>query len=153
MDTRLKQLTRERKIKEWSFHIQECRKSGGNVLKYCTEHHLTKSMYYYWQKIIFEKLSDEVHAGSFNSETQLSTTTSEYLEHNTHYPTEISLAENNRSSNASKTQFVELNMDSTYSDAKEVLAATFVVGKTSVNVYNSINPELLQIIMKGLRQC
>lgn len=54
------------------------------------------------------------------------------------------------SSEIEKPVFEEISLE-TSGNSSEVLAATVVVGKTTVDIYSSISPELLQIIMRGIR--
>lgn len=53
----------------------------------------------------------------------------------------------------SKTEFAEIPREHIQPISNQVPAATIVVGETSVEVYNSIQPELLQAILKGLKEC
>lgn len=52
-----------------------------------------------------------------------------------------------------KTEFAEIPKEHMQPQSTQVPAATIVVGETSVEVYNSIQPELLQAILKGLKAC
>lgn len=52
-----------------------------------------------------------------------------------------------------KTVFAEIPRERIQSASNQVLAATIVVGETSVDVYNSIQPELLQGILRVLKSC
>lgn len=52
-----------------------------------------------------------------------------------------------------KKEFAEIPVERVRTASNQVPVATIVVGGTSVEVYNSIQPELLQTILKGLKSC
>lgn len=52
-----------------------------------------------------------------------------------------------------KTEFAEIPIEHVQTASKQIPAATIIVGETSVEVYNNIQPELLQTILKELKSC
>lgn len=113
-------------LQEWSRHIQECRRSGGNIKKYCREHGLTKSCYYYWQRKLFERVSNEVQLTPINSKTEFA---------------EISL------------DSVKHEETAVYAANPADTAVTINFNGASFKIHNSANPLIIESIIKGLAKC
>jgi hypothetical protein len=66
-------------------HIENCRASGQTVIRYCSEHHLAPSKYYYWQKRLQE-------APAESGFTQLSPVTANAVTTTIHFPNGVHIA-------------------------------------------------------------
>jgi len=164
-DNRIKSLKHQEMLQFWSKHIQACRNSDGNVKKYCREHGLTKTSYYYWQKQLFEAISNEVESTSVKSETELGLTSLEITGHTHAASIKPAVLSECNAACTSNAEFVEVKLPSIELKGhiskvpnepvpaiqETAVAAKLTIGDTSVDIYNTIKPELLQIIMRGLR--
>ena len=126
MDNSLKVLNRNQLLQVWSERVKDCRSSGLPVRNWCKANNVKVSTYYSWQKRLFNIATGEATA-------------------------ELCPVEDSKDVPATKLQFAEIKTENISPESKEVLAATIVVGKTSIDIYNDIHPALLQIIMRGLK--
>ena len=126
MDNSIKRQNHENMLQEWSWHIQECRKNGGNIKKYCKEHGLTKSSYYYWQRKLFERVSNEVQLTPINSKTEFA---------------EISL------------DSVKHEETAVYATDSADAAVSINFNGINFTIHNSASPLIIESIIKGLTKC
>ena len=59
MSQSLQEINQNNQLTLWTKRISDCRKSGMSVSSWCSENGICKSTYYFWQKKVFTKLSNE----------------------------------------------------------------------------------------------
>ena len=52
-ETTVRNVQAQRKLREWSQRVAECRSSGLSVTQWCAEHEIKPKTYYNWQKKVF----------------------------------------------------------------------------------------------------
>ncbi|HWP50796.1 MAG TPA: IS66 family insertion sequence element accessory protein TnpB [Clostridia bacterium] len=54
MEKRLKTISQNQRLNEWSIRVAGCRNSGQSVRQWCEENGINEKTYYYWQRKVFE---------------------------------------------------------------------------------------------------
>jgi hypothetical protein len=58
MEKGLKILGKTQRMTEWAQRVSECRSSGLTVRNWCEQHEINEKTYYYWQRKVWESISD-----------------------------------------------------------------------------------------------
>ena len=53
-ETTVRNVQAQRKLREWSQRVAECRSSGLSVTQWCAEHEIKPKTYYNWQKKVLD---------------------------------------------------------------------------------------------------
>ena len=59
MDQSLQVLFKQERLENWTARIMACRSSGMTVRAWCRENGLSEKTYYYWQRRLFQTLSEQ----------------------------------------------------------------------------------------------
>ena len=59
MDQGLQKLNADQRLAVWMQRIAECRSSGTSVKRWCRENGVSEKTYYYWQRRLFQTLSEQ----------------------------------------------------------------------------------------------
>ncbi|MDY3954655.1 MAG: hypothetical protein SOY83_04130, partial [Anaerovoracaceae bacterium] len=59
MSRELQTLNSQNKLSLWAGRISECRSSGMTARAWCRENGLSEKTYYYWQRRLFQALSEQ----------------------------------------------------------------------------------------------
>ena len=67
MEQSLQVMSRQERLENWTTRIMACRSSGMTVRAWCRENGLSEKTYYYWQRRLFQTLSEQqkVHETAF----------------------------------------------------------------------------------------
>lgn len=71
MEQSLQVMSKQESLENWTARIMACRSSGMTVRAWCQENGLSEKTYYYWQRMLFQMLSQQqtVHETSFTEVT------------------------------------------------------------------------------------
>jgi transposase-like protein len=64
MEKDLRLLGKNQRMEEWAQRVSECRSSGLTVRNWCEQHEINEKTYYYWQRRIWESMT-ESRSGRF----------------------------------------------------------------------------------------
>ena len=59
MEQSLQVMSRQERLENWTARIMTCRSSGMTVRAWCRENGLSEKTYYYWQRRLFQTLSEQ----------------------------------------------------------------------------------------------
>lgn len=59
MEQSLQILSANQRLAEWSERVASCRNSGMGVRKWCEEHGVQEKTYYYWQRKVFNTITEQ----------------------------------------------------------------------------------------------
>ena len=59
MEQSLQVMSRQERLENWTARIMACRSSGMTVRAWCQENGLSEKTYYYWQRRLFQTLSEQ----------------------------------------------------------------------------------------------
>ena len=59
MEQSLQVMSRQERLENWTTRIMACRSSGMTVRAWCRENGLSEKTYYYWQRRLFQTLSEQ----------------------------------------------------------------------------------------------
>ena len=59
MEQSLQVMSRQERLENWTARIMTCRSSGMTVRAWCRENGLSEKTYYYWQRRLFQALSEQ----------------------------------------------------------------------------------------------
>ena len=59
MEQSLQVMSRQERLENWTTRIMACRSSGMTVRAWCRENGLSEKTYYYWQRRLFQILSEQ----------------------------------------------------------------------------------------------
>ena len=59
MEQSLQVLSKRERLESWTARIMACRSSGMTVRVWCQENGLSEKTYYYWQRRLFQTLSEQ----------------------------------------------------------------------------------------------
>ena len=62
MEQSLQVMSKQERLENWTTRIMACRSSGMTVRAWCQENGLTEKTYYYWQRRLFQTLSEQQQA-------------------------------------------------------------------------------------------
>ena len=62
MDQNLKVMSKQERLENWAARITACRGSGMTVRAWCQENGFSEKTYYYWQRRLFQALSEQQQA-------------------------------------------------------------------------------------------
>ena len=62
MEKSLQVLSKQERLESWTARIMACRGSGMTVRAWCQENGLSEKTYYYWQRRLFQALSEQQQA-------------------------------------------------------------------------------------------
>ena len=62
MEQSLQAMSRRERLENWTAKIMACRGSGMTVRAWCQENGLSEKTYYYWQRRLFQTLSEQQQA-------------------------------------------------------------------------------------------
>ena len=67
MEQSLQVMSKQDRLENWTARIMACRSSGMTVRAWCRENGLSEKTYYYWQRRLFQALSEQqtVHQTAF----------------------------------------------------------------------------------------
>ena len=67
MEQSLQVMSKQERLENWTARIMVCRGSGMTVRAWCRENGLSEKTYYYWQRRLFQTLSEQqtVHETAF----------------------------------------------------------------------------------------
>ena len=67
MEKSLQVMSKQERLENWTARIMACRGSGMTVRAWCRENGLSEKTYYYWQRRLFQALSEQqkVHQTAF----------------------------------------------------------------------------------------
>ena len=67
MEQSLQVMSKQERLENWTTRIMACRSSGMTVRAWCRENGLSEKTYYYWQRRLFQALSEQqkVHETAF----------------------------------------------------------------------------------------
>ena len=67
MEQSLQVMSKQERLENWTARIMACRSSGMTVRAWCRENGLSEKTYYYWQRRLFQALSEQqkVHETAF----------------------------------------------------------------------------------------
>ena len=67
MEQSLQVMSSQERLENWTTRIMACRSSGMTVRAWCRENGLSEKTYYYWQRRLFQTLSEQqkVHKTAF----------------------------------------------------------------------------------------
>ena len=61
-ETTVRNVQAQRKLREWSQRVVECRSSGLSVTQWCAEHEIKPKTYYNWQKKVLNATLEQQQA-------------------------------------------------------------------------------------------
>lgn len=59
MEQSLQVMSKQERLENWTARIMACRSSGMTVRAWCQENSLSEKTYYYWQRRLFQVLSEQ----------------------------------------------------------------------------------------------
>ena len=59
MEQSLQVVSKQERLEHWASIIMACRSSGMTVRSWCQENNISEKTYYYWQKRLFNRLSEQ----------------------------------------------------------------------------------------------
>lgn len=59
MEQSLQVMSKQARLEDWTARIMACRNSGMTVRAWCQENGLPEKTYYYWQRRLFQTLSEQ----------------------------------------------------------------------------------------------
>ena len=59
MEQSLQAITKQERLENWTARIMACRSSGMTIREWCRENGLSEKSYYYWQRRLFDTLSQQ----------------------------------------------------------------------------------------------
>ena len=59
MEQSLQVMSKQERLENWTTRIMACRSSGMTVRAWCRENGLSEKTYYYWQRRLFQALSEQ----------------------------------------------------------------------------------------------
>ena len=59
MEQSLQVMSKQERLENWTARIMACRSSGITVRAWCRENGLSEKTYYYWQRRLFQALSEQ----------------------------------------------------------------------------------------------
>ena len=59
MEQSLQVMSKQERLENWTARIMACRSSGMTVRVWCRENGLSEKTYYYWQRRLFQTLSEQ----------------------------------------------------------------------------------------------
>ena len=59
MEQSLQVMSKQERLENWTARIMACRSSGMTVRAWCQENGLSEKTYYYWQRRLFQVLSEQ----------------------------------------------------------------------------------------------
>lgn len=59
MEQSLQVMSKQERLENWTAKIMACRSSGMTVRAWCQENSLSEKTYYYWQRRLFQALSEQ----------------------------------------------------------------------------------------------
>ena len=59
MEQSLQVMSKQERLENWTARIMACRSSGMTVRAWCRENGLSEKTYYYWQRRLFQTLSEQ----------------------------------------------------------------------------------------------
>ena len=59
MEQSLQVMSKQERLENWTTRIMACRSSGMTVRAWCRENGLSEKTYYYWQRRLFQTLSEQ----------------------------------------------------------------------------------------------
>lgn len=59
MERRLRKANHDNQMAEWAQRVEACRKSGQTVSEWCSEQGIPVSIYYSWQRKVFQAVTTE----------------------------------------------------------------------------------------------
>ena len=59
MEQSLQAMSKQERLESWTARIMACRSSGMTVRAWCRENGLSEKTYYYWQRRLFQALSEQ----------------------------------------------------------------------------------------------
>ena len=59
MEQSLQVMSKQERLENWTARIMACRSSGMTVRAWCRENGLSEKTYYYWQRRLFQALSEQ----------------------------------------------------------------------------------------------
>ena len=59
MEQSLQVMSKQERLENWTARIMACRGSGMTVRSWCQENGLSEKTYYYWQRRLFQTLSEQ----------------------------------------------------------------------------------------------
>lgn len=59
MEQSLQAVSANQRLVEWSERIASCRNSGISVRQWCQEHEIHEKTYYYWQRRVFDVITEQ----------------------------------------------------------------------------------------------
>ena len=59
MEQNLQVMSKQERLENWTTRIMACRSSGMTVRAWCRENELSEKTYYYWQRRLFQTLSEQ----------------------------------------------------------------------------------------------
>ena len=59
MEQSLQVMSKQERLENWTARIMACRSSGMTVRAWCQENGLSEKTYYYWQRRLFQALSEQ----------------------------------------------------------------------------------------------
>ena len=62
MEQSLQVMSKQERLENWTTRIMACRSSGMTVRAWCQENGLSEKTYYYWQRRLFQTLSEQQQA-------------------------------------------------------------------------------------------
>ena len=62
MEQSLQVMSKQERLENWTARIMACRNSGMTVRAWCQENGLSEKTYYYWQRRLFQTLSEQQQA-------------------------------------------------------------------------------------------
>ena len=73
MEQSLQVMSKQERLENWTARIMACRGSGMTVRAWCRKNGLSEKTYYYWQRRLFQTLSEQqaVHKTAFAEVTPL----------------------------------------------------------------------------------
>ena len=80
MEQSLQAMSRQVRLEQWSGKIAACRGSGMTVRAWCQENGISEKTYYYWQRRLFQELTNaQLQSGGFAEVTPRKTESSGQL--------------------------------------------------------------------------
>jgi len=62
MEQSLQAIAKQERLENWTARIMACRSSGMTIREWCRENGLSEKSYYYWQRRLFDTLSQQQKA-------------------------------------------------------------------------------------------
>lgn len=59
MEQSLQVMSKQERLENWTTRIMACRSSGMTIRAWCRENGLSEKTYYYWQRRLFQALSEQ----------------------------------------------------------------------------------------------